>query len=51
VFERYEDGITIGGVLTEMGDSLEHTAIQGPIEGAVVDLIGDQRTPALEKVA
>jgi hypothetical protein len=35
----------------EMGSSLETTAIQGPIEDAVVDLIGDQRSPALEKVA
>jgi DNA topoisomerase IB len=51
VFERYEDGTTIHGVLTEMGESLEETAIQGPIEEAVVDLIGDQRSPALEKAA
>jgi DNA topoisomerase IB len=51
VFERYEEGLTIGGVLMEMGSDLEHTAIQGPIEEAVVDLIGDQRSPALEKVA
>jgi DNA topoisomerase-1 len=40
VFERYEDGLTIDGVLVEMGSDLEHTAIQGPIELAVVDLIG-----------
>ena len=51
VFERYEDGLTIGGVLVEMGSSLEETAIQGPIEDGVVDLIGDQRSEALEKVA
>ena len=51
VFDRYADGLTIGGVLTEMGSNLEETAIQGPIEEAVVDLIGDDRTPALEKVA
>jgi DNA topoisomerase I len=51
VFERYEDGLTIGGVLVEMGSSLEETAIQGPIEDGVVDLIGDQRSDALEKVA
>jgi DNA topoisomerase I len=51
VFERYEDGLTIGGILVDMGSDLEHTAIQGPIEEAVVDLIGDHRTPALERVA
>jgi DNA topoisomerase-1 len=51
VFERYEDGMTIGGVLVDMGDSLDNTAIQGPIEDAVVDLIGENRSPALEKVA
>jgi DNA topoisomerase IB len=40
VFERYEDGLTIDGALAEMGESLEETAIQGPIEEAVIDLIG-----------
>jgi DNA topoisomerase-1 len=51
VFERYEEGLTIGGALTQMGETLEETAIQGPIEDAVVDLIGDQRSRALERVA
>jgi DNA topoisomerase I len=51
VFERYEDGLTIGGALVHMGASLEDTAIQGPVEDAVVDLIGETGSPALEKVA
>jgi DNA topoisomerase IB len=54
VIERFEDGITIGGVLEELGDDAEETAIQGPVEEAVLDLITDgkpARSDYLEKVA
>jgi DNA topoisomerase I len=53
VFDRYRAGVTIAGVLGELGtDSLEEPALQGRIEEAVIDLIeGDQESDALERVA
>jgi DNA topoisomerase-1 len=53
VFDRYLSGVTIGGVLEELGDvdELGEPAIQGAIEDAVLDLLEDERSPALEKVA
>ncbi len=44
VFDRYRDGITIAGVL---GDVAEEPAIQGPVEEAVLELIGGEDSPAL----
>jgi DNA topoisomerase-1 len=51
VFDRYEDGLTIGGVLVELAEELDTSAIQGPAEDAVLDLIGGERTRAIERVA
>jgi DNA topoisomerase-1 len=53
VFDRYLAGVTIGGALGELGDvdELGEPAIQGAIEEAVLDLLEDERSPALEKVA
>jgi DNA topoisomerase-1 len=53
VFDRYLSGVTIGGALEELGDvdELGEPAIQGGIEEAVLDLLEDERSPALEKVA
>ncbi len=55
VFDRFEGGLTIGGVidLGEVGDEGDvGGAIHGPVEDAVLDLIaGDEESPALEKVA
>jgi DNA topoisomerase I len=54
IFDRYEGGLTIGGVidLDEVGDEGDVAAIHGPAEEAVLDLIAeDERSPALEKVA
>jgi len=54
VIERFEDGVTIAPVLLELGADEDRTAIQGPVEEAVLDLVTDG-TPAdsefLEKVA
>lgn len=51
VFDRYRDGLTIGGVIGELGDD-PGTAIQGDVEDAALDLLtGQRRSPALEKVA
>jgi DNA topoisomerase-1 len=50
VFDRYQDGLTIGGVLEELGASPADTAIQGPVEEAVVDLIAGHESPAIVPV-
>jgi DNA topoisomerase-1 len=53
VFDRYCDGLTIGGALEELGDvEYGEPATQGAIEEAVLDLLErDLRSDALEKVA
>jgi DNA topoisomerase IB len=54
LFDRFRDGITIGGVLPALVDELEadNSSLQGVVEEAVLDLIAeDVQSPALEKVA
>jgi DNA topoisomerase I len=54
VFDRFQDGLTIGGVLPAFVDEAEadNAALQGAVEEAVIDLIAeDVRSSALEKVA
>jgi DNA topoisomerase IB len=53
VFDRYRDGLTIGGALAELGDVDEgEPATQGAIEDAVLDLLErDLGSDALERVA
>ena len=53
VFDRYCSGVTIGNALVELGnvDELGEPAFQGAVEEAVLDLLEDERSPALEKVA
>jgi DNA topoisomerase-1 len=52
VFDRYRDGVTIGGALEQLGDvSFGEPATQGAIEDAVLDLLEGEDSPALEKVA
>ena len=54
VIERFEDGVTIGGVLEQLADNEDDTAIQGPVEQAVLELVTDgkpSRSAYLEKVA
>ena len=54
VFDRFEGGLTIGGVieLGEAGDEGDVGAIHGAAEEAVLDLLAaDEQSPALEKVA
>ena len=51
VFDRFHDGLTIGGALPLIGRDDEATAIQGPIEEAVLDLIaGHEASPAIEQL-
>ena len=52
VFDRYRDGVTIGGALERLGDvDLGEPATQGAVEEAVLDLLEETASPALEKVA
>ena len=54
VFDRYDGGLTIGGVLTELAkeDESEGPLAQREIEEAVLDLIaGDEDSDAVERVA
>jgi DNA topoisomerase I len=53
VFDRYQAGVTIGGVVDEFGDieALEAPAAQSRVEAAVLDLLEDEESPVLEKVA
>jgi DNA topoisomerase I len=53
VFDRYQAGVTIGGTIDQFGETEEYGApsTQGPIEEAVLDLLEEERSPALEKVA
>jgi DNA topoisomerase IB len=52
VFDRFEGGLTIGGVLPELaGDTASWPDVHGAIEEAVLDLIEREESPAIEKVA
>ena len=53
VFDRFQDGLTIGGALGQLGEvEFGEPATQGPIEEAVLDLLErDVGSPALERVA
>ena len=52
VFDRYRDGITIGGALEELGDvDFGEPATQGAVEKAVLALLEESDSPALERVA
>jgi DNA topoisomerase I len=51
VFDRYRDGLTIGGALPALGDQGDLSALHGDVEGAVLDLIAGDESEALEEVA
>jgi DNA topoisomerase I len=53
VFDRYHDGYTIGGALERLGEGadLGQPSFQGVVEEAVLDLLEDERTEMIEKVA
>jgi DNA topoisomerase I len=54
VFDRYRDGLTIGGAIDELGeeDALGGPHAQGAIEAAVLDLLEERASsPVLERVA
>jgi DNA topoisomerase I len=52
VFDRFQDGYTIGGALEGLGEvDLGQPSFHGAVEEAVLDLLEEERTPAIEKVA
>ena len=51
IFDRFESGLTIGGVVPEIGDEPDLASIHGAVEEAVLDLIERDMTPAIERVA
>jgi DNA topoisomerase-1 len=51
VFDRYRSGWTISLESIGEGKVFGDLSTQGPIEEAVVDLIEDRKSPALEKIA
>jgi DNA topoisomerase IB len=52
IFDRFDSGLTIGGVLVEVGDENDLDTLHGPVEDAVLDLIDEkERSPAVERVA
>ena len=52
VFDRFEGGLTIGGVMEAIGDEGDLGSIHGAAEAAVLDLIAaDEEAETLEKVA
>lgn len=51
IFDRFDAGFTIGGALEAIGADGDIAAVHGPVESAVLDLLEDERSPAIEKVA
>ncbi|MEA2475416.1 MAG: topoisomerase [Thermoleophilaceae bacterium] len=52
IFDRYDSGLTIGGVLVEVGETGDIDSLHGPVEDAVLDLIAEEESsPAIERVA
>ena len=52
VFDRFEGGLTIGGVIEAIGEEGDIGSLHGPAEEAVLDLLAaDEESDALEKVA
>jgi DNA topoisomerase I len=52
VFDRFDSGWTIGGVVGDVGDAdLGEPLVRARIEEAVIDLIEESKSDALEKVA
>ena len=51
MFDRFDAGLTIGGVLPELGETADLTAIQRAVEAAVLDLLaGDEDSDHVEQL-
>ena len=52
IFDRFDSGLTIGGVLQEVADTNDLDSLHGPVEEAVLDLIAEEESSsAIERVA
>jgi DNA topoisomerase IB len=51
VFDRFDSGLTIGGVLSEVAETSDMDSLHGPVEDAVLDLLAEEESPAIERVA
>jgi DNA topoisomerase-1 len=52
IFDRFDAGLTIGGVLPVVAEEADMDSLHGPVEEAVLDLIdAKERSPAVERVA
>jgi DNA topoisomerase IB len=52
VFDRFDSGLTIGGVVGDVAATRDMDSLHGPIEDAVLDLIAaHEDSPAIERVA
>jgi DNA topoisomerase I len=52
VFDRFDSGLTIGGVLEDVAETSDLDSLHGPVEEAVLDLIdAHEDSPAIERVA
>jgi DNA topoisomerase IB len=52
IFDRFDSGLTIGGVLPVVAETSDMDSLHGPIEEAVLDLIAEEESsPAIERVA
>ena len=53
VFDRFDAGVTIGGALAQLvvDDDIGAPAVQSPLEAAVLDLIDERDTEAIERAA
>ena len=52
VFDRFDAGLTIGGVLPVVAETSDMDSLHGPIEDAVLDLIAaEEDSSAIERVA
>ena len=51
VFDRFDSGVTIGGALSDLAETGDIAALHGPVEEAVLDLIAEEESPTIEKVA
>ena len=52
IFDRFDSGLTIGGVLPVVAETSDMDSLHGPVEDAVLDLLAEEESsPAIERVA
>jgi DNA topoisomerase IB len=52
IFDRFDAGLTIAGVLPEVADTSDMDSLHGPVEEAVLDLVAERESSdAIERVA